>query len=341
MRVGTNPHKKRPELEPYKRHRIIVPIYIGANHEYFREASETLKLCFRTLFATIDLEQVSVTVINNDSIPEVDQVLAPYIESGQIDRYIQNSTNRGKPDAVAAEIKACYEPFVTLTDCDVLFRHGWMRRLEEVFLAHRGVGAVSPFPAPNHQFYKCGTTWLTGLLNFRLRSGKYVSEQEIDSFLSSIGKAPEHFPAQTKKMQFKLDSPACETLIGAGHFVVMFRTAAFQQFHYTPKLAGASNGEQDIDAEPDNLGYLRLSTPGYHVYHLGNALEDWMPGEVAKIEAESLQPLHSSTEFAPALNDKRPLVGRIPPRLRRAASSLIQLNAKFYRRHLGGRLGKQ
>ncbi|WP_197454910.1 glycosyltransferase family A protein [Stieleria varia] len=308
-----------------------MPIFIGDNHEYFRESAETLDLCLRSLFATIDERHVSVTVINNDSIPGVDQILEPYIVAKKIDRYVRNQTNRGKPDAVAAEIKAVYEPFVTLTDCDVLFRHGWMRRLEEVFLCHPSVGAVSPFPAPNHPFYKTATTWLYGLLHGKVRSGKFVEDSAIDEFLSSIGKPVEHFPVEAKRMQFSLKSNRCTTLIGGGHFVVMLRTAAFRRFDYLPRLAGASNGEQEIDAEPDRQGYQRLSTPEYHVYHLGNSVEPWFGAAVAEIESTPPLELHDDSEMSAIITSGPLLIGRLPMFFRRLAFLPVHALAKYYR----------
>jgi hypothetical protein len=332
MRIGTNPLKKKPQLEPYKRHRIIIPIFIGADHEYFAQSTETLKLCLRSLYATIDLNHVSVTVINNDSVPEVDEILAPYIKSKQIDRYIRNQTNRGKPDAVAGEILATYESFVTLTDCDVLFYPGWMRTLENVYCRFRGVGAVSPFPAPNHQFYHSGTTWLAALLSLRARRGAYVAGDDLDEFLESIGKPRDFFPESVRKNQFGFRSGNETALIGCGHFVVMFRRYVFNHMVYKPKLAGASNGEQDIDAMSEKAGFLRLSTPKYHVYHLGNVLEDWMENAVREVESSNKVELVDDASFGSAMKNVRPIAGWVPRPLRALFLRAVRIGCSLIRR---------
>ncbi len=332
MRIGSNPLKKKPQLEPYKRHRIIIPIFIGSDHEYFAQSTETLKLCLRSLYATIDLNHVSVTVINNNSIPAVDEILAPYVKSGQIDRYIRNQTNRGKPDAVAGEILATYEPFVSLTDCDVLFYQGWMRTLEDVFCAHPGVGAASPFPAPNHQFYHTGTTWLSALATLRARVGNYVAENDLNEFLESIAKPVDFFPKSVRAKQFAYKSKTATSLIGCGHFVVMFRRFVFNKMVYKPKLAGASNGEQDIDAMSEKAGFLRLSTPTYHVYHLGNVVEDWMEGAVREVESNEKVPLIDETTFSSTERNSRPYAGFIPKVVRKICLRGIKIGSKLIRR---------
>ena len=332
MRIGSNPLKKKPQLEPYKRHRIIIPVFIGSDHEYFAQSTETLKLCLRSLYATIDLNHVSVTVINNNSISAVDEILAPYVKSGQIDRYIRNQTNRGKPDAVAGEILATYESFVTLTDCDVLFYQGWMRTLENVFCAHRGVGAVSPFPAPNHQFYHTGTTWLSAIMSMRARKGMFVTNEDLNEFVESIGKPVDFFPKLVRARQFAYSSRSNTSLIGCGHFVVMFRRFVFNKMLYVPKLAGASNGEKDIDAMSEKAGFMRLSTPTFHVYHLGNALEDWMEGAVREVESGKPVPLVDDPAFAQMNRNSRPLAGYIPRAIRHALLRLIYQGSKLARR---------
>jgi glycosyltransferase involved in cell wall biosynthesis len=319
MRIGNNPLKGTPQLEAYKRHRIIMPIYIGDNHEYFKESDKTLALCLRSLFSTIDLNLCSVTVINNNSIARVDDILRPYIESKQIDKYIRNQTNRGKPDAVAAEIMATYEPFVTLTDCDVMYHPGWMTRLEEIFANFTGVGGVSPFPAPNHQFYLTGTTWLDAIFRLSIRRGKYVTDEELDRFIYSIGKSRDFFNDSVRRRQFATNQAGKKALIGCGHFVVMFRRKVFEMMRYEPKLAGASNGEAEIDSMVEYAGYQRLSTQDYHVYHLGNAIEDWMETKVAETELQDRQPLLKEGEFAKAMSNTRCWAAIIP----RAARSLL------------------
>lgn len=332
MRIGSNPLKKRPQLPPYKRHRIIIPVYIGADHEYFAQSTETLKLSLRSLYATIDLNRVSITVINNNSIPEVDEILAPYAAAGRIDRYIRHQVNRGKPDAVAGEILATYEPFVTLTDCDVLFYPGWMRKLEDVFCRYRGVGAVSPFPVPNHAFYENATTWLSALGSLRVRAGTYVKNDALSTFVKSIGMGEEYFKPEARLTQFRYSGGTPVALIGSGHFVVMFRRSAFQRMVYVPKLAGASNGERDVDAMPDRAGYLRLSTPEYHVYHLGNVVEPWMESSVAEVEAAPAVPLTGDQDFAPALRGARPAAALLPGLFRRGCFPSIRIAGMLYRR---------
>ncbi len=329
MRIGTNPLKKTPQLEPYKRHRILMPVHIGEGHDYFRDSDITLGYCLRTLYATIDRDYCNVTLINNASKPGVRKVIEPYLENGLIDKFVDNNVNRGKPDAIAAEILATYEPFVTLTDCDVLFRHGWLQAIEKTFMNFPGCGSVSPFPAPNHQYYFTSTTWLDGLLKCQVDSGSFVDIASIDEFLRSIGKPPDFFPREVKERQFALSRNGERALIGSGHFVVTFRRSMFHQMVYQPKLAGASNGEAEIDERSDKAGWLRLSTEKFHVYHLGNTHEGWMENAVQEIESRRMEPLNSDASMLSTVRSRRPWVGSIPYWVRRNLLQLLRAARRF------------
>ena len=53
MRVGSNPHKDKPQDESVYSHQVIIPVYIPNQEEYFKDSFKIFKLCIESLFATI------------------------------------------------------------------------------------------------------------------------------------------------------------------------------------------------------------------------------------------------------------------------------------------------
>ena len=290
MRVGMNPLKHKAVLSPYKRHRIIMPVYIPAGHEYFQSAVDIFRMCFASLLATIDREHVSVTVIDNASIPEVAEDLQAAFAAGHIDRLVRHAVNRGKPDAVAGEILASYEQYVTLADCDVLFLPGWLARVEEVFATWPEAGAVSPASQPNTAYHHSSSTWVYAALRGKVKHGKYVSDEDLAQFARSIGR-DDFYSSHDVQRQFATTRNGRTVLVGATHFVITLRRSCYEGFVYRPRLEGTGHGMRAIDHQVDARGWLRLSTTKAHALHMGNTPEPWMKERLEKVLAASPEPL--------------------------------------------------
>lgn len=325
MRVGMNPLKHKAVLPPYKRHRIIMPVYIPAGHEYFQSAVDIFRMCFASLLATIDREHVSITIIDNASIPEVGEELQRAFAAGHIDRLVRNAVNRGKPDAVASEILASYEQYVTMADCDVLFLPGWLARVEEIFATWPEAGAVSPASQPNTAYHYSGATWMYAALRGKVKLGKYVSDEDLAQFARSIGREDFYSPRDINR-QFAVCRDNVSALLGATHFVITLRRACYDGFVYKPRLEGTGHGMRAIDRQVDAQGWLRLSTTKAHALHMGNTPEPWMADKLNAVLAAPVERLRASgSEVDRAV---RKPANWMPAVARRGVSKGIQLAAR-------------
>jgi hypothetical protein len=336
MRIGANPMRERP-VGAHKRHRVVMPVYIPSREGYFAHALELLRLSFASLLATTDPEHVSITVIDNASIPEVGELLAAAVASGRLDRLVRHAENRGKPDAVIAEVRASYERFVTLADCDVLFLPGWLAEVERVYSAWPRAGAVSPTAQPKHAFRSSTATWLHGLSRFQVRLGKWVSDDDMLQFARSVGNEAFYDPAELAA-QFALCKGGARALVGAAHFVITLRRAAYDGFTYAPRREGTGRRSmRDLDEQVDRAGYLRLSTTRALALHLGNTPEPWMHQRfdaVASASAARLQPAGD-----PVLDQDLRRWPVVPLAGRRLLAVPIRLTARLWQK-VHGRRGR-
>lgn len=309
MRVGTNPMKHSATLPPYKRHRIVMAVYIPSRDGYFASALEIFRMSLASLLATVDPEHVSITVIDNASIPEVGEALARALADGRIDRVVHNAVNRGKPDAIVGEIRASYEQFVTLVDSDVMFLPGWLARVEEVFETWPEAGAVSPAGQSKTAFRQSCSTWMFGLLRGAIRLGPYVPKHDLLQFASSVGN-PDLYADYETSRQFVLRRGSSAAVIGAGHFAITLRRSCYEVFSYRPRLEGTGHGMRVIDEQIDRSGRLRLSTTRAFVLHLGNTREQWMDERLAEVLAAPVHPLSnrgSRLDLDAEMNPRLPL----------------------------------
>lgn len=309
MRVGTNPLKHQAVLPVYKRHRIIMPVYIPSEEGYFASAFEIFRMSFESLLASTDTERVSITIIDNACVAPVAAYIDRAVAEGKIDRLIRHAVNRGKPDAVAGELMASFEPYVTLADCDVLFLPGWLNRVEEVYAAWPAAGAVSPAGQPKTAFHANDTTWIYGAIRGQIKLGKYVEDADMRQFAHSVGN-PALYTDRELARQFVLSSGGTRALIGGGHFVITLRRECYRDFAYQPRLEGTGHGMRAIDRQVDARGWLRLSTTRAYVLHLGNTPEPWMKERLQEVAAASVERLPG--EDSAVLRRARPGTSWLP-----------------------------
>jgi hypothetical protein len=263
-----------------------MPVYIPHTDGYFAEAIAVLRLCLRSLRATIN-QEVSVTVIANGCGDEALKVLHEEYARGWIDQLCINQINRGKVDAIVAAARGAFEPLITFTDADVLFKHGWLQNIEKVFTSFPESGFVSPIPNPTKPWYHTSATlWGAGLRG-ELRNKKVVNEEDLDHFARSIGNL-DYFPAAVRQQQLIIERDGQQVLVGGGHFVCTVRREVIAGIPKEPTLKSCDGNSEArwLDQPPDKLGFWRLATTQGFVYHMGNLTEPWMHDLVSQVESE-------------------------------------------------------
>lgn len=321
MREGAKPAEVHSLLPAFLRHRIIIPIYIPRLDGYYKNALEILRLCLDSLRSTI-AGKASVTLVSNNAAREVIDELERYSNAGWIDQIVLNRVNRGKVDAVNSAAKGAFEEFITISDCDVLFLHGWLEAMEEIFSAFPECGFASPTPNPRSAWYHTSATILGGVACGALKFEKVVPDIDLDRFARSIG-WPDMFDGEYRRAQMVLGRNGVTACIGAGHFVCTLRKQVIAALPCNPSRVGAAGNSEEtwIDMPPDAVGFWRLSTTRAYAYHMGNIPERWMHEELDRCRDARCS---AHTPPAPPSAFGRPWTTRVPWALRRKLAGAIR-----------------
>ncbi len=338
MRIGQNPAKEATETGTIGRHRVIVPVYIPHFQGYFAHALEVLKLCLESLRLS-SANQAAITVVSNGCEPTVINELEKYFHSGWIDRLVLNRENAGKVDAVVAVARGCFEPLITITDCDVLFRANWLEAVDALFNAFPECGFVSPFPNPTLEWYHTSTTILGSLLSGELRFNRRDDYTDLERFAQSIERENMYLP-EHRQGQMSVQRNGQLAHIGAGHFMCTMRREVLAGMPLEPSRTsiGGASEQRWFDEPPDRLGLWRLATVKAYVSHMGNTPEPWMYDELAALR-ETAPLARPAPAPLPALTPAR--LRFIPIGLRNRflrALRKVRLRQWLARRHLGAPL---
>lgn len=275
MRDGMNP-AKHSTLTAFKRHRVIVPVYIPSAEGYFKHAAEVLHLCLESLSLTTR-GRASITVVANGCAPDIVADLRARFAAGQIHQLVLNRRNWGKIDAALSMLRGRFEDLLTVTDADVLFQPGWLDEIEGVFRAFPECGLVTPSPNPSLAFAHTTSTLLSAWCNRELRYEGVIPEGDLDRFASSIGR-PDYLQPMQRRVQLTVARGGQTACIGGGHFVFTMRREVAWRLPAEPSATALKPfGESKwFDDPPDAMGFWRLSTARAYAYHMGNVPEDWM-----------------------------------------------------------------
>ncbi len=290
MRVGSNPEKFNKEIVNSIYHRIVIPVYIPNFDGYFKDAYEIFQLNIESLLLTIH-KKSRITIYNNCSHIEIKKYIDDlYAKYEAIDQVFHSKQNLGKINAILASVKGNLEPFITITDSDVFFKHNWQEEVESVFLNFPNAGMVSP--VPNSKAYKSFTSsnWYLGLF------GKaYIRFEEVrdpiamKKFENSLGESVKIFSPPHFEKYMVLNLKGEKAVMGSGHFVATLRREVFDLGSNSPAFIKIQGGVENkfIDIPNENLGYLRLSTIKNYAYHLGNVTEEWMREEFEMLKLQN------------------------------------------------------
>lgn len=281
MRIGVNPEKNKEEFNVLKKHRIIIVFYIpNLIDDYYKQALDVLDYQLDSILKTISLETTAITLINNKSSDEVSRVYNKY--SNLIDKYVVYNENKGKVYAVLNEVRSVFEPFVTITDSDVLFFDGWEKEVFSIFKNFPKAGVVTPLPIPYNAFYFNENLFFNNLWSRIVKYDKIVKDEDIDKYVKGINNPAaimRNSKHNWKEKQYFLCKNNKKAIIGASHFVATYKTALFRNIYTFPEVK-FKNGyeEQFIDILSFKKGLYRLSTQETFAYHMGNTVDEEVHG---------------------------------------------------------------
>ena len=317
MRVGSNPEKHIEQKNILKPHRVLVVLHIPDNEdEFYSELDIVLDKCLHSLTQSINQETTNITLLNNNSSKKASAVIEKYIHL--IDKHVIYSENRGKVYAVLNEVRGVFEPFVTITDADILFYNGWEKAVFEIFRQFPLAGVVSPMPLPYMTFYFNHNIFGFNTLRGKIKYGKYVDEEDINLYLQGTN-LPKLIERKSRynwaEKQFVLENNQHRAVIGAYHVVSTYRTEQFRNHYAYPDLKFKNSYEEYfIDFLSEANGLIRLSTLKTHAYHIGNKIDnivedhDFTPnGKIEKSFFEGIVMKNSQSKIIVAV---RALMGR-------------------------------
>jgi hypothetical protein len=314
MRVGVSDTKNVTTAAEIRRHRVILPVYIPRLTGYFKDSLTILGMCLESLRLTAG-SKTSVTLIANQCADEALEVLTRHYMAGWIDQLVVNNENRGRIDAVVSAAKGAYEPILTLSDCDVLFRRGWLEAVESLLATFPECGMASVVPHPGAGWHHTSATVLGAFLARELSVAKVVSDEDIDRHAHSIG-MPHWVKPEQRAAQLIVTRRGRTACVGCGHFLFTVRREAVRFIPDEPcnRPLGAGSDEIWYDRPPDLGGYWRLATPKAYAYHLGNVPEPWMDEALKEVRDAADTGVRPDTMPPAQLS----LSSRLPWRVRRA-----------------------
>ncbi|MFK8060229.1 MAG: glycosyltransferase family A protein [Polaribacter sp.] len=292
MRIGINPEKNNKELDIVNYHRIIIPVYIPHFNDYFKDALEVFKLCLESLLLTVHTK-TRITIYNNNSHQKVkDYIDKKYEDSFLIDQVFHSKENVGKVNAILAASKGNLETLITITDADVLFKNGWQKACEDIFINFPEAGMVSPVPLSKLMYAHAANNWYYGFFKGKLSFQKVLDSEAMHKFDVSLGNDKLQYNNNHLENYLVLKNKnKDEAVMGCGHFVATLKRAVFDKGSNEPAFIKIVGGVENkfIDNPNEDLGFLRLATKENLAFHMGNATEDWMFKELKNLTKEDSQ----------------------------------------------------
>ena len=179
-------------------------------------------------------------------------------------------------------------PYITNADADVLFLENWQEATYEIYKVFPKTGAVSPTPNSKMLKFLTANIFFEKGLTQNISFSEVKNPQAMESFAKSIGNEKLFSKIHLDKY-LTIKRNNFEALIGAGHFVVTYRSDIFDglEKRYTNFILG---GDSDFifDFPVVKKGFWRLSTADNYAFHMGNTLEEWMLTTVEDLKENNL-----------------------------------------------------
>ena len=306
MRIGQNPAKFVESVPQPARVTVAIISYIPFLSGYYAQSLDVLKACLNSLWAHTDLPY-DLLVFDNASCMEVRAWLSEQHEAGKIQYLVLSEKNLGKAAAWNFVFAAAPGEIIAYADADIYFERDWLSSLVNVLEAFPNVGMVTGIPMWSPaQFSTATVTWAEQTDGVTLERGKLLAWEDYWKHARSLGQdeaeARGNFEKQEdvritiqrikdsaiRQISESTNQPtnkrtnqqtsSHQFFIGAGHFQFVARKSVLQQV--IPIPADKPMGQvRRLDVAINERGYLRLSTPGWWVRHIGNVLPEDVEGE--------------------------------------------------------------
>ena len=232
MRKGDNPTKGSKLIHKEEcHHRIIIPLYIPHEHDYYKDAYKIFELCLFSLSKTASTK-IKISIISNNSSAEINDRLFQLYKQGQFDELIIEREAIGKINSVLKALRTVEERLLTITDADVLFCNGWEEAVVEIFDAFPKAGAVCPVPIFRKHLHLTSNIWMNYIFSNKLYFRPVKNPEAMEKFAQSIGwsSLEERFKDIICTLKAKNGTIA---VLGCSHFVATYKREVFEQIPET------------------------------------------------------------------------------------------------------------
>ncbi|WP_452220369.1 glycosyltransferase [Lacinutrix salivirga] len=286
MRKGDNVTRdKLLELEACS-HRVIIPLYIPNEKDYYENAFNIFKMCVLSVQKTAQ-SPLKISVISNGSCDSVHEKLFGLQQQNHIHELIIVKENIGKINSILKALRTANERLITITDGDVLFVNGWEQAVVNVFKAFPKAGMVSPVPVFRTQLRLTSNIWRRYLFSSQLKFRPVKNVEALTRFANSIGwrRLNANYKDVFATLKAKDDTIA---VIGNSHFVGTYKQEVFSKLpkEQSAYKLGGNSEELYTDTPVLKFGGYRLATYDNYAYHLGNLLEPWMEEQFKSLKTE-------------------------------------------------------
>ena len=276
MRVGNNPNNEQIIDDNSAFHRVIIPVYIPSETDYFKDAWRVFEYCLFSLLKT-SMSPLKVSVISNGCCESVNEKLFALQKKGHIDELVIEKEGIGKINSVLKAVRTANERLITITDADVLFDQGWEDAVLDVFTNFPKAGSVCPTPVFRKHFNLTGNIWMKYLFSKKLRFRPVEDPEAMTRFAKSIGWPwlDDKFKDVYATLELKNGAKA---MVGCSHFVATYKREVFKEIpegNTNFKIRGDSELRY-TDLPVLKRGGYRFSTTKNYAFHMGNIPEDWM-----------------------------------------------------------------
>ncbi len=277
MRVGENVSRDKLIKKRPGNHRVIMPLYIPHETDYYKDSFSIFKMCLLSVNKTAS-SNVAISVVSNGSSKSVNKRLLEFYEQGLINELIIEKDEIGKINCILKVLRTSDERFLTITDADVLFLNDWENEVMKIFEAFPKASAVSPMPVFRTQNHYTSNVIFDYFFSKKIKFSEVKNTEALTRFAKSIGW--EWLDEKWKDVIMTVDARNndLKAVVGCNHCTVTYKREIFESIpnkNSKYKLGGDSEGLY-LDQPSMYYDGYRLATYNNYAYHLGNKIEQWM-----------------------------------------------------------------
>jgi len=287
MRTGKNTSKEQIINVDASQHRVILPLYIPHENDYYKESYSIFELCVGSLKKTAH-SFIKISVVSNGSCDAVNEKLMQLYNEKVINELIIERDPIGKLNSILKVLRTCDESYITVSDADILFKNNWEKEIMNVFEDFPKAAAVSPIPVFRTQNHYTSNILFDYFLSKKIEFTKVKDPDALTLFAKSIGWS--RLDEKWKDVIMTITSKKkTKAIVGCNHCVVTYKRDVFEVIPKESskyKLGGDSEGEY-LDKPPLHFDGYRLSTENNYAYHMGNTSESWMHDEFNNLKTSN------------------------------------------------------